>query len=125
MSDFNDDLNIDLTPLIDVIFMLVIFFIMTMSFSTPVIDILLPNSTTATNNKISNSLNIIVNSSGNIFVDEKEITNKELENMLNNNQYEALNLYIDKDTKTQYLIDIADLSRKYTEGKLYINIAKE
>lgn len=125
MPDFNDDLNIDLTPLIDVIFMLVIFFIMTMSFSTPVIDILLPNSTTATNNKISNSLNIIVNSSGNIFVDKKEITNKELENMLNNNQYEALNLYIDKDTKTQYLIDIADLSRKYTEGKLYINIAKE
>ncbi len=37
MSDLDDDLNVDLTPLIDVIFMLVIFFIMTMSFTLPVI----------------------------------------------------------------------------------------
>ena len=32
MNDLDDDLAVDLTPLIDVTFMLVIFFLMTMSF---------------------------------------------------------------------------------------------
>ena len=45
--DFDEDINIDLTPLIDVIFMLLIFFIMTTTFSKPVIDIMLPASKTA------------------------------------------------------------------------------
>ena len=44
----NDILHVDLTPLIDVIFMLVIFFILTMSFTSPVIDLTLPNSKAAT-----------------------------------------------------------------------------
>ena len=33
MNDLDDDLAVDLTPLIDVTFMLVIFFLMTMSFT--------------------------------------------------------------------------------------------
>ena len=37
----NDDISLDITPLIDVIFMLLIFFIMTTTFSKPVLDIIL------------------------------------------------------------------------------------
>lgn len=58
-NDFSfedDDLSLDLTPLIDVIFMLVIFFVLTTTFSKPVIDMILPKSTSAvvdTNHNIS------------------------------------------------------------------------
>ena len=47
MNDFDEDASIDLTPVIDVIFMLLIFFIMTTTFSKPVLDIVLPASETA------------------------------------------------------------------------------
>ena len=43
----NDDISLDITPLIDVIFMLLIFFIMTTTFSKPVLDIVLPQSETS------------------------------------------------------------------------------
>ncbi len=41
-DDLDEEPKVDLTPLIDVIFMLVIFFVMTMTFSKPVIDLTLP-----------------------------------------------------------------------------------
>ena len=47
MHDFDEDASIDLTPVIDVIFMLLIFFIMTTTFSKPVLDIVLPASETS------------------------------------------------------------------------------
>ena len=49
MHDFDEDASIDLTPVIDVIFMLLIFFIMTTTFSKPVLDIVLPASETSRN----------------------------------------------------------------------------
>ena len=39
MHDFDEDASIDLTPVIDVIFMLLIFFIMTTTFSLSLINI--------------------------------------------------------------------------------------
>ena len=43
-DDFQEDAGIDLTPLIDVVFMLLVFFIMTTTFSRPVLVIVLPKS---------------------------------------------------------------------------------
>ena len=45
--DLEEEPSIDLTPLIDTIFMLLIFFIMTTTFSRPVLDIVLPASSEA------------------------------------------------------------------------------
>lgn len=42
------DTDIDLTPLIDVIFMLLLFFILASSFSQPALRVALPSATTAT-----------------------------------------------------------------------------
>ena len=52
MLDFDEEPNVDLTPLIDVIFMLLIFFIMTTTFSRPVLDIVLPSSESAAPSKV-------------------------------------------------------------------------
>lgn len=128
MSDLDDDLNVDLTPLIDVIFMLVIFFIMTMSFTMPVIDFHLPQSTTAQNEHRTASVRISVDEHGqytyqtNICTLE-EITSIVSERLLvaNENQEElSIELVIDSMTPTQYLISIADLARTYTQGRLLI-----
>ena len=39
-DDLDEEPKVDLTPLIDVIFMLVIFFVMTMTFSKPVLSLI-------------------------------------------------------------------------------------
>lgn len=41
---FEDEPQIDLTPLIDCLFMLIIFFVLTMSFSKPVLEVVLPQA---------------------------------------------------------------------------------
>ena len=43
-DNFEDEPQIDLTPLIDCLFMLIIFFVLTMSFSRPVLEIILPQA---------------------------------------------------------------------------------
>ena len=71
----NDILHVDLTPLIDVIFMLVIFFILTMSFTSPVIDLTLPNSKAATVSREKNpDIKICISKDGNFYYQKKSIS---------------------------------------------------
>lgn len=128
MSDLDDDLNVDLTPLIDVIFMLVIFFIMTMSFTLPVIDFDLPQSSTAQAEQQGRTMRISVDVNGNYIVDEQERTLDELNDLVKERMVTCqqdhedltLELVIDSQSPTQYLINIADLARAYTQGRLIV-----
>lgn len=124
MNDFEDDLHVDLTPLIDVIFMLVIFFIMTMSFTLPVIDIVLPSSSTAEQTQKSNNIVITVNKDGEYLYKERVISAKELKDILFVQDDATIELNIDGNSKTQILIDIADIARSHTDGRLIINTIK-
>lgn len=121
MNDLDDDLNLDITPLIDVIFMLVIFFIMTMSFTLPVVDVFLPQSTTATQVQKNNNIVICVNKAGDILYKNKKIDKNELIVIIEDTQKPTLELNIDSQSTTQNLIDIADIARKYADGRLIIN----
>ena len=128
MSDLDDDLNVDLTPLIDVIFMLVIFFIMTMSFTLPVIDFDLPQSSTAQAEQQGRTMRISVDINGNYIVDEQARTLDELNDLVKerivtcqqDHEDLTLELVIDSQSPTQYLINIADLARAYTQGRLIV-----
>ena len=128
MSDLDDDLNVDLTPLIDVIFMLVIFFIMTMSFTLPVIDFDLPQSSTAQAEQQGRTMRISVDINGNYIVDEQERPLDELNDLVKERMVTCqqdhedltLELVIDSQSPTQYLINIADLARAYTQGRLIV-----
>lgn len=130
MQDLDDDLHVDLTPLIDVIFMLVIFFIMTMSFTLPVVEFNLPESSTAKTASQSATLRITVNAQGQMSVGENTMTYTELEAYVQEQvkqQGERLSLevLIDAQTPTQYLIEVADLARTYTQGRMALISSKK
>ena len=129
MNELEDDeLSVDLTPLIDVTFMLVIFFIMTMSFTLPVIDFTLPQSATAQVENQGHNLRIGVNSAGVFSVNNVVYPESELGRIVEEHVIAAqaqqqeltLELVIDADAPTQYLITVADLARTYTQGRLMV-----
>lgn len=112
----NEDAHIDLTPLIDVIFMLIIFFIMTMTFSKPVLDITLPQSTYSQTKKNQKTLNVHVSNTGEYLYLNKKISLKELSVMLDDRDYE-LKVYADKSCPLQALVGVIDLAKNKREGK--------
>lgn len=130
MNDLeNDDLAVDLTPLIDVTFMLVIFFIMTMSFTLPVIDFNLPQSSTAKSEERPYTMRISVDAQGNYTVGADTKTTKdalpeliaaELQKSTEAQHELTLELVIDAAAPSQELIHVADLARTYTQGRLVV-----
>lgn len=129
MQDLEDDLHVDLTPLIDVIFMLVIFFIMTMSFTLPVVEFNLPESNTAQHSAQPASIRIAINSSGEFSIEQQTMSYSELEQYIkeqvsNKGNELSLEVLIDAATPTQYLIQAADLARLYTQGRLAVTASK-
>ncbi len=120
--DFDEDINIDLTPLIDVIFMLLIFFIMTTTFSKPVIDVLLPESKMAEKSEdTTKEIAVTVSNKGDIYYGDKVITVLELETLLKNNPDKILNMFIDKTAPFQSFVHIVDVAKKEREGRFIIS----
>lgn len=101
---------------------------MTMSFTLPVVDFTLPQSTTAQIEKINNALRINIDRNGKITVEQQELSLEQLTTLVkdqslaasNSQQDFSLELVIDQNTITQHLIEIADLARLYTNGKLSV-----
>ena len=123
MNDWdNDDLQVDLTPLIDVTFMLVIFFIMTMSFALPSIELDLPRSETAQRQaEQTASLRLNVSADGAMFYQDRPISLDEAAALLKQGSFKLIELNLDQKAPAQRLIDAADLARLYTEGRLQVN----
>ena len=120
--DFDEDINIDLTPLIDVIFMLLIFFIMTTTFSKPVIDIMLPASKTAEKaGSETKEIVITVSNKGDIYYGENIISANELEKILKDNPDKILNMFIDKTAPFQSFVHIVNIAKKEREGRFIIS----
>ena len=126
MHDFDDDdLHVDLTSLIDVIFMLVIFFIMTMSFTLPEIELNVPTSTTAEeNDAASESFTVSIDAAGAFFINQKNLTLTELQKIIEAEKPQSITLYLDPKSPAQSFIDISDLARTYTSGKLLVKALK-
>ncbi len=120
--DMDEEINIDLTPLIDVVFMLLIFFIMTTTFSKPVLDVLLPTSKMAESKESqTKELLISVTKDGSIYFNNTLIQESELKGILDKNQDKMLNLYIDKSAPFQSFVNIVDIAKKERNGKFIIS----
>lgn len=117
--------EINITPLIDMVFILLIFFMLTSSFMVlPGIKINLPKAVTAEVIKDKNII-ITINNENVIYLNEKPITPSELtsylEKLVQAKQEKPLLIKADKDTQLGIVVRIWDICRKV--GVSQINIA--
>lgn len=118
----NDDISLDITPLIDVIFMLLIFFIMTTTFSKPVLDIVLPQSETSedpTANK--GELLISVREDGSCWHQEQQMDREAVRALIDAHPEAMLNLHVDEKTPFRYFVELVDLARQHPGGRFVIS----
>lgn len=123
--NFEDDLNLDLTPLIDVIFMLVIFFVLTTTFAKPIIDVNLPSSKTSTVNKESKFLTISIKKNGNYEYENKSITLEEVLVLIKDNPDMDLNIYSDREAPFEYFVKLVDVAKELKAGHFVISTNEE
>lgn len=118
----NDDISPDITPLIDVIFMLLIFFIMTTTFSKPVLDIVLPQSETSEDPAAGKGeLLISVREDGSCWYREQQLDKDAIKALIDADPEAMLNLYVDEKTPFQYFVELVDLARQRPGGRFVIS----
>ena len=121
----NDDLfadaEIDLTPLIDVVFMLLVFFIMTTTFSRPVLDIILPKSANAEKlNEKPKEMLIGIKADGSIWHNEQNIGNDQLPSLFDARPDALLNLHVDEKAPFDAFVRVIDLAKEKRGGRFVI-----
>lgn len=107
---------VDLTPLIDVVFQLLIFFILTTTFETnPAFQVKLPKANNADVKQEPKSVVVTVTSDGRIEVDGKQIDDAELEARLCNaatgDASTGVNIRADAATEHQHVVKVMDLAK--------------
>ncbi|ANU67032.1 ExbD/TolR family protein [Turicimonas muris] len=123
-DDLDEEPKVDLTPLIDVIFMLVIFFVMTMTFSKPVIDLTLPAAENSLAQKNNQELILQVNEAGTILWNDKALSKEELPVFLDEHPEGLLTLMIDEKAPFQSFVWIVDVAKVKREGRFVIGTRK-
>lgn len=123
-SDYLDEEpHIDLTPMIDCLFMLIIFFVLTMSFSQPVIDIVLPQASQAHTQTSRQELLLNVRADGALIVDGVEITTEQLAQLLQKDTEKILNIYMDKKAPFEVFISVLEVAKQERQGRFVISTA--
>lgn len=118
----DDDINVDLTPLIDVVFMLLIFFIMTTTFNKPILDIILPSSEQAEKNgEKQEEILISIDKEGAYYHKDNVLTLEELHLVLEQNTELLLNLFVDKEAPFEAFISVVDLAKENRGGRFVIS----
>lgn len=106
----------DLTPLIDVVFLLLIFFLVTSVFKKEDMALLLnlPKSSYSTQEVNTKDINIFVTPEK-INFENKEVSFEDLEQVLSGviDKNKLINVRIDKEVKYQRVMNILDILKKY------------
>lgn len=121
-DDFTDDYDIDLTPLIDAVFMLIIFFVMTSGALKATMPLDLPSASTSeavsTDKKF---VSLAVDSDGRIFFREKQIEVKDIKDILEMNPGYGVNLQVDKKSPFEIFVKVTDELRGF--GTTDVNVS--
>lgn len=120
-DEYDEEPRIDLTPLIDVIFMLVIFFVMTMTFSKPVLDLVLPSADNSVVRKKEAELVLNVKSDGSIYHEGVPVTKEDLPKFLDEHPDGMLNLMIDEKAPFESFVSIVDVAKHKRGGRFVIS----
>ncbi len=116
----SEDVEVNLTPLIDVVFLLLIFFMVTTTFDKDAkIKINLPTSENATASASKLPLEVIIDGQGKYFVDGREVLNNKPETLFRA-MTQALN---ERGDKAPPLIISADAGTNYQSVVTAMDIA--
>lgn len=117
----DEDLGLDLTPLIDVIFMLLIFFIMTTTFNKPILDIVLPTAEQVDQLEKGEEIVISLTKEGGFFYKNEQVSLGQLEEIFAEQPEATVNLYVDKETPFDAFVQVIDKAKVREAGKLVIS----
>ena len=122
-----DESGIDLTPLLDVVFIMLIFFIVTSTFTqNSGLEIKKPE-TRSSKQLDGEFLIIAIDNRNRIWSDNKIVDRELIENYIlsvrNKNPNISLVIEADKDSKTDYVVSVMDAAR--TVGITKVSIASE
>ncbi len=126
---FNSDdieTHVDLTPLIDVIFMLLIFFVLAGTFSKPVLEVLLPHTETAESAGGIQEKEVVVtiDQEGQIFCEDRTYASDELLELVELRPAQKMNLYVDERAPFKPFIALIDATRLAGRSNVVITTEK-
>ncbi len=119
--ELDEDPNIDLTPLIDTIFMLLIFFIMTTTFSRPVLDIVLPAAEEGETASERREQVISIKEDGSLHYEGRQIDKAELGAVMDERPEALLNLYVDQKAPFEAFVGVVDIAKVRKGGHFVIS----
>ncbi len=119
-KDLENDVELNLTPLIDVVFLLLIFFMVTTTFDRDAkIKIDLPTTSNAAPQAQKDTLELVIDSQGKYYVDGKEVLNNKPETL-----FRAMSMALDGwGSKNPALVISADANSNYQSVVTAMDIA--
>lgn len=103
--------SIDLTPLIDVVFLLLIFFIMATTFTKPVLDMNLATADSATAGSRQRQLTIAIDREGHMRHEGVPLALEEFPALLEARGDIPVNFLVDKGTPFEFFVKAVDIAR--------------
>jgi biopolymer transport protein ExbD len=125
--DDEDETEVNLTPMLDVVFIMLIFFIVTASFVKEAgIDVNRPSAATAERKEKGNIL-VAISADNQIWIDRRQVDPRALraniERMHAENPNAAVVIQADEESKNKLLVQVMDAAR--TAGVTSVSIAAE
>lgn len=122
-----DDLGIDMTPMLDIVFIMLIFFIVTTSFVRESgVDVNRPKAATSTQQKKAN-LMVAIRPNGEIWIDKRQVDIRairaNIEKLKAENPEGGVVIQADRDARTGLLVKVMDQIR--LAGVENVSIAAE
>ena len=112
--------QIDIVPLIDCVFLLLIFFMLTSSFVImPGINVKLPKAVTSQAID-SRSLTIVISSEDIIYIEDKPQTIGEIEDFIKKGKFGSIFIKADRDASLGAVVQIWDLCKRFGIEKIGI-----
>ncbi|MDQ6968647.1 MAG: biopolymer transporter ExbD [Mariprofundaceae bacterium] len=120
-----DDFMVEMTPLVDVVFLMLIFFMVSTSFNvSDSLKLELPSSTTATEDKSVAQVLVSIDASGQLYVQEEAVEDGELRRRILNISKGDPNMRVvlraDAETRHKRVVYVMDTVRGLGMGKLAI-----
>lgn len=123
----DSDVSLDLTPLIDTVFMLLIFFIMATTFSKPVLEVALAKADSASHREVAQEkLTVTITAEGNILLDGETVAREEIETRMEPLPREAPIVFnVDKGAPFGLFVQVLDVAKGQRRTDFVINASAQ